>query len=100
MVLTRLNQPLLERIAKETGGIYLPATPGEKEVDVILKTHARWGEQQFAEKVIVEREDQYQVFLVLALIFLIAEMLVRRKKRQKPGPDGLPRRLFLFHGIS
>ena len=79
MVLTRLNRPLLERIAKETGGIYLPATPGEKEVDVILKHMRGWGEQQFAEKVIVEREDQYQVFLIFALIFLIAEMLVRRK---------------------
>lgn len=85
MVLTRLNQPLLERLAKETGGIYLPATPGEKEVEVILKHLRGWGEQQFAEKMIVEREDQYQPFLILALIFLAAEMLVRRKNKNGNG---------------
>ncbi|MFA7254870.1 MAG: VWA domain-containing protein [Candidatus Omnitrophota bacterium] len=85
MVLTRMNQPLLERLAKETGGIYLPATPGEKEVDVILKHLRGWGEQQFAEKMVVEREDQYQIFLILALIFLAAEMLVRRKNKNGNG---------------
>ncbi len=82
MVLTKLNQPLLERLAKETGGIYLPATPGEKEVDVILKHLRSWGEQQFEEKMVVEREDQYQTFLILALILLMLEMLIRRRDRK------------------
>ena len=85
IVLTRLNQPLLERLAKETGGIYLPATPGEKEVEVILKHLRGWGEQQFSEKMVVEREDQYQVFLILALILLMAEMLVLRKNSKSPA---------------
>lgn len=100
MVLTKLNQPLLERIAKETGGIYLPATPGEKEVDVILKHLRGWGEQQFAEKAILEREDQYQIFLVLAFILLIAEMLVRRKKNRKgPALMACLAVFFLFTGF-
>ncbi|MFA5168355.1 MAG: VWA domain-containing protein [Candidatus Omnitrophota bacterium] len=99
MVLTRLNQPLLERLARETGGIYLPATPGEKEVDVIMKHLRGWGEQQFAEKMIVEREDQYQVFLILALIFLIAEMLVRRKNGKNPALLACLAAFFLFTGF-
>ncbi len=99
MVLTRLNQPLLERLAKETGGIYLPATPSEKEVDVILKHLRGWGEQQFAEKMVVEREDQYQVFLILALIFLVAEMLVRRKNRKSPALLACLAAFFLFTGF-
>jgi len=99
MVLTRLNQPLLERLAKETGGIYLPATPGEKEVDIILKHLRGWGEQQFAEKMIVEREDQYQVFLIFALIFLVAEMLVRRKDRKTPALMACLATFFLFTGF-
>jgi len=99
MVLTKLNAPLLERLAKETGGIYLPATPGEKEVEVILKHLRGWGEQQFEEKTVVEREDQYQPFLVLALILLIAEMLVRRKDRSKPAVIGCLAAFFLFTGF-
>jgi Ca-activated chloride channel family protein len=99
MVLTRLNQPLLERIARETGGIYLPATPGEKEVDVILKHLRGWGEQQFEEKMIVEREDQYQAFLILAFIFLVMEMLIRRKDRRKPAMLACLAAFFLFTGF-
>jgi Ca-activated chloride channel family protein len=99
MVLTKLNQPLLERLAKETGGIYLPATPGEKEVDIILKHLRGWGEQQFAEKVVVEREDQYQVFLILALIFLAGEMLVRRKNTKNPALLACLAAFFLFTGF-
>ena len=99
MVLTRLNQPLLERLAKETGGIYLPATPGEKEVDIVLKHLRGWGEQQFAEKMVVEREDQYQVLLILALIFLAAEMLIRRKNSKSPALMACLAAFFLFTGF-
>ncbi|HPS37160.1 MAG TPA: VWA domain-containing protein [Candidatus Omnitrophota bacterium] len=83
MVLTKLNQPLLEKIAKETGGLYLRATPGEKEVEIVIRHLKSWGEQKFEEKTVVEREDQYQVFLVLAFLLLIAEMLLRRRDRRK-----------------
>jgi Ca-activated chloride channel family protein len=99
MVLTKLNAEVLERLAKETGGIYLPATPGEKEIDVILKHLRGWGEQQFEEKEIVEREDQYQIFLVLALILLIAEMLIRRKDKPKATAVACLAAFFLFTGF-
>ncbi len=99
MVLTRLNQPLLERLAKETGGIYLPATPGEKEVEIILKHLRGWGEQQFSEKMVVEREDQYQAFLILALIFLAAEMLIRRKNKKNGALFACLAAFFLFTGF-
>jgi Ca-activated chloride channel family protein len=102
MVLTRLNQPLLERLAKETGGVYLPATPGEKEVEVILKHLRGWGEQQFAEKMIVEREDQYQIFLILAFFLLLGEMLVRRKMKingKNPALMACLAAFFLFSGF-
>ena len=99
MVLTRLNQTILERLAKETGGIYLPATPGEKEVDVILKHLRGWGEQQFAEKMVVEREDQYQVFLILALILLFSEMLIRRTHKKNPALLACLAAFFLFTGF-
>lgn len=103
MVLTRLNQPLLEKIARETGGIYLPATPGEKEVELIQKHLKSWGEQKFSEKMVVEKEDQYQIFLVLALALLLAEMLARRRNRPSIGKAaqvlGCLAVFFLFTGF-
>jgi Ca-activated chloride channel family protein len=99
IVMTRLNKTLLERLTKETGGIYLPATPGEKEVEIILKHLRGWGEQQFSEKTVVEREDQYQAFLILALILLIAEMLIRRKDKKSPAVMACLAAFFLFTGF-
>ena len=99
MVLTKLNQPVLERLAKETGGVYLPASPGEKEVEVILKHLHGWGEQQFEEKMVVEREDQYQIFLIFAFLFLVAEMSIRRKDRPKAGLLVCLAAFFLFTGF-
>ena len=99
MVLTKLNQPLLERIAKETGGIYFPGTPGEKEVDLILKHLRGWGEQQFSEKTVVEREDQFQSFLVMALVLLMAEMLVRRRNRKGTALMGCVLAFFFLTGF-
>ncbi|MBU9889343.1 MAG: VWA domain-containing protein [Candidatus Omnitrophica bacterium] len=99
MVLTKLNAPLLEKVAKETGGIYLPGTPGEKEVDLILKHLRAWGEQQFSEKTVVEKEDQYQVFLVFAFILLVLEMLVRRRDRKAAAWLGCFFAFFAFSGF-
>lgn len=99
MVLTKLNPALLERIAKETGGLYLPGTPGEKEVELVLKHLRAWGEQQFSEKMVVEREDQFQMFLVLALMLLIAEMLVRRRDRKGAAWLGCLFAFFFFTGF-
>lgn len=99
MVISKLNQPLLERIAKETGGIYMPGTPGEKEVDYILRHLRNWGEQQFAEKTVVEKEDQYQAFLMAAFFLLIAEMLIRRRSRKGTALAACILAFFLFTGF-
>lgn len=99
MILTKLNQPLLERIAHETGGIYLRATPSEKEVDLIIKHLHHWGEQEFSEKTIVEKEDQFQVFLVFAFFLLIAEMLLRRRNHKIPHSLACFMMFFLFSGF-
>lgn len=98
MVITRLNPPLLERIAKETEGIYLPATPGEKEVDFVLKHLRGWGEQEFSEKTLVEKEDQYQVFLLIAFFCLIAETLIKRRRKKGLGMAVIAT-FFLFTGF-
>ncbi len=75
IVITKANLPLLEKIATQTGGIALPGTPAEQEIDIILKHMQSLGQKQFQEKEITEREDQYQLFLFLAVILMIWEML-------------------------
>lgn len=78
IVITKLNEELLQKIANETGAVYLPSTPSEREIDLILKHMESLGQRQFKERLVLEKEDHYQLFLFLAFLFLGFEMLVRR----------------------
>ncbi len=81
VVITRLNTSLLEQIAKETGGLYLPATAGEKEVDIILKHLETLGERKLKEQLIIQREERFQLFLFIAFLFLMGETLLGNRKK-------------------
>ncbi len=89
VVITRLNAPLLEKIAKETGGLYLSATPGEREVDLILKHLETLGEHRLREKLITEKEDHFQLFLFLAFLLLMGESTFRHPRKRTPALKGL-----------
>ncbi len=103
VVVTKLDKALLQKIAAETGAVYLPSTPGEDEVEYILKHLQSLGQRQFKEKLISEKEDHYQIFVFLAFFFLLLEMMVRvtRKNGSVSGPSVLPVLLlfFLFTGF-
>ncbi len=78
IVITKLDKAVLSKIATETGGLYFPATPSEKEVDLILKHLSSLGEKKLEDRVVTEKEDHYQIFLFIALILLMLEMVVKR----------------------
>lgn len=85
LVVTKLNNELLEKIAKETGGLYFPVTAGEKELDLIY-THIRGlGKKTFKAQEITEKEEHFQVFLVLALLALILELLLTDRRKATVG---------------
>jgi len=96
VVITKLNQPVLEKIAQETGGIYVPSTPGEQEIDLVLRHLESLGQRKFKEKIISEKEDHYQILIILAFLFLILDLFVRRTKKTKPGTDSLAVLLLFF----
>ena len=75
VVITKANLPLLEKIATETGALGLPSTPAEQEIGIMLKHMASMGKRNYKEKEVADREDHYQLFLFLAMLFLIWEML-------------------------
>lgn len=99
LVVTRLNPELLTRMAQETGGLHLPATAAEKEVDVILKHLETLGERQLKERLIAEREDHFQLFLFLALLLLAGESLAGTLRRRVPQGLAVLAAFFLLTGF-
>ncbi len=70
VVISKLNAELLSKLANESGGMYFPATPAEREVDLIYQDMQKLGKKEFKEKLLTEKEDHYQGFLFIGLLFL------------------------------
>ncbi len=82
IVITKLNEPLLQKIADETGALYLPSTPGEQEIELLLRHMQSLGKRSFKERLVTEKEDHFQLFLFIAFLFFLFEMLIRRFKKR------------------
>ncbi len=83
IVITKLNEDLLIKIAKETGSLNFPATPSGREIDYIYQHMQNLEKQEFKQRVVVERENHFQLFLIFAIIFIVLEMLIDEVKRAK-----------------
>ena len=81
VVITKLNQGLLKRIAEQTGGLYFPATPSEREAELIYSHMQSLGKKELKEQTVIEREDRYQSFLLVTFFLLLIEFVIGDRKR-------------------
>jgi len=84
VVKTRLMENLLQRMAIETGGIYVRATGAQFGLDLIYDEKlSKLEKQEFESKMEKRYNERYQIPLVLAMILLFIEMLVGDRKKQQ-----------------
>ena len=80
MVVTKLGEPLLQQLAEATGGIYTRSRNDSFGLEEIV---ARLDEMEATELSLMtfeEYDEQYQWFLGVALLLLIAEMLIFERR--------------------
>jgi Ca-activated chloride channel family protein len=80
VVVSRLDEITLQKIALETGGKYYHATPGEMELDKIYDEISRMEKKELEGKLLTQYEDRYQYFLIFSLIFLTLEFFISERK--------------------
>jgi len=88
VVMTKLDELTLEKIALETGGKYYRASPGEVELEKIYDDVSKMEKKSLASKQFAQYEDRFQGLLGIALLLLIVEILVpesRRRRREWKG---------------
>lgn len=90
VVLSKLDETLLKRIAQETGGSYYRSTRGELEIDRLVGEIRTLAQKGFSKDKIIEYDENYQYFLVISLILLCLEMLLSERRRPSSGPGGQP----------
>ena len=80
MVITKLNEPLLQQIAEATGGIYVRSRNDNFGLQSIIERLDSIEASRLEIREFEEYEEQYQWPLGIALVLLVAEMLLLSRR--------------------
>ena len=82
VIKTHLNEDLLKRIAIATGGNYVRATPSDFGLILLYdKSISKLEKRDIEAKMKKHYQERYQIFLGLAVAFLLLEPLISERKR-------------------
>ena len=81
VITTKLDVLTLQKIAYQTGGKYYLASSGEAELDDIYKEISQLEKKELMSKQFSQYEDRFQIFLILGLIVILAEIFIPERKR-------------------
>ena len=79
-VITKLNEAVLEDIAKEGNGEYIDGTNTDAAVETISELLLQMDKKEFEAKQFAEFKDQFQWFLGIGLLFLFLDIFTLDKK--------------------
>jgi len=83
VVITKLDEVTLEKIALKTGGKYFRATSGEDELDKIYDNIAGMQKKELGSMQFSQFEDRFQYLLAFSLILLVLEIFIPERKSVK-----------------
>lgn len=83
VVLTRLNETPLRRLAEETAGSYSRISSNGSELKTLLESIATMDKKELSSREVTLFEERFQPFLAIGLFFLITELLIGESKRIK-----------------
>jgi Ca-activated chloride channel family protein len=86
-VLSRLDEPLLQRIAQRTGGRYFRASAAGDEIETIASEITRSDAEEQQLPFEVRRVERFEWFAGLAFLALGGEYLLSERTRRERGPE-------------
>ena len=75
-VVTKLDADMLASFANETGGIFVRASNTESGMAYVFEEIEKLEKVELGTKVYTDFDDQFQYFLLPALILLIIELII------------------------
>lgn len=82
MVVTKLDEQILQQIAISTGGGYIRATNQSMGLDEVIAQVNDTKKTKFTSTVFEEYDEQYQYFIGAGIIFLLLDMLMISRKNR------------------
>ncbi len=89
-VITRLNEKMLADIAEAGNGVYVRANNTRAGVNMIFDEINKLEKSEIEARMFSDYEDRFQIFLVIALVLLVFEVLILERK------TGLQKKFKLF----
>jgi Ca-activated chloride channel family protein len=83
IVITKLDEEILKKIAISTGGNYVRASNTNIGLDEIFGSIRRMKKDELASAMYTEYNDQFQIFAVVCLFFLLFEFIIMDRKNRK-----------------
>ncbi len=83
VVVTKLDELTLEKIALQTGGKYYRASSAETELERIYEAISGMDKKELASLKFSQYEERFQYLLGLALLLLIGETLLSERRKVK-----------------
>lgn len=83
IVVTKLDEDSLRKIAEAGGGVYVKAGNSEFGLNPIVDSIKKMDEEKFSSVVFEEFDEQYMYFFAIALAFFIIEMLIGDRKAKR-----------------
>lgn len=83
IVVTRLDEDILQEIAGTGGGKYVRAGNSEFGLNPIIDDIRTLDKEQFSSVVFEDYDEQYMYFFAIALFFLVLELLVPERKARR-----------------
>jgi Ca-activated chloride channel family protein len=80
IVVTKLDEVSLEKIATVGNGKYFRGTNAQDELNEIYKTISALQKKEFGVKQFTDYEDRFQFFLGAGIVLLLVELLISEKK--------------------
>ena len=88
VVTTQLDEATLQAMADRTGGLYYRASTAGAELEALAAEVTGGEGQEFEAEQVTRFDEQYQIFLGLALALLAAEVLIPDRRRVRTEWSG------------
>lgn len=76
VVITKLNEEILQNLASDLGGIYLHPTTNNNDLKQLVHLVQKREKETIEERTMAQREEQYPWFLLISFILLAIEWLL------------------------
>jgi len=79
-VLSKLDETTLGEMARITGGVAVRGQPDDSEIPPLVAGVSSYAQQTLSTQTYRVREDRYQGFVLIAILLLVADRLIARRR--------------------